>query len=101
MRRPDAPDPDPADGPEPPDGVGSGSSHPADARPGPSWGKRQHDAWLQRWIRSTEDLADLQYSHRMFDAVIDEIDGRDIRIGDRWLTDFSSGNYLGFDLDEE
>jgi 8-amino-7-oxononanoate synthase len=37
----------------------------------------------------------------MLDAVIDEIDGRDIRIGDQWLTDYASCNYLGLDLDEE
>jgi 8-amino-7-oxononanoate synthase len=52
-------------------------------------------------MRTTEDLARLQYSHRMVDAVIDEIDGRSIRIGERWLTDYASCNYLGFDLDEE
>ena len=37
----------------------------------------------------------------MTDAVIDEIDGRMIRIGDHWLADFASCNYLGFDLDQE
>src|SRR4051794_29212568 len=37
----------------------------------------------------------------MMDAVIDEIDGRMIRIGDKWLADFASCNYLGFDLDRE
>ena len=37
----------------------------------------------------------------MSDAVIDEIDGRRIRIGDQWLADFASCNYLGFDLDRE
>ena len=37
----------------------------------------------------------------MTDAVIDEIDGRRIRIGDHWLVDFASCNYLGFDLDQE
>ena len=37
----------------------------------------------------------------MVDAVIQEIDGRRIRIGDRWLDDFASCNYLGFDLDRE
>ena len=37
----------------------------------------------------------------MYDAVIDEIDGRRIRIGDHWLVDFASCNYLGFDLDPE
>jgi 8-amino-7-oxononanoate synthase len=47
------------------------------------------------------DLARLQYSHPMVDAVIDEIDGRRIRVGDQWLADFASCNYLGLDLDPE
>ena len=63
--------------------------------------RRTEDTWLERWIRTTADLARLQYSHRMVDAVIDEIDGRAIRIGEQWLTDYASCNYLGFDLDEE
>jgi 8-amino-7-oxononanoate synthase len=37
----------------------------------------------------------------MMDAVIEEIDGRMIRVGERWLADFASCNYLGFDLDRE
>jgi 8-amino-7-oxononanoate synthase len=37
----------------------------------------------------------------MVDAVIEEIDGRMIRVGDQWLADFASCNYLGFDLDRE
>jgi 8-amino-7-oxononanoate synthase len=37
----------------------------------------------------------------MMDAVIDEIDGRMIRVGEQWLADFASCNYLGFDLDRE
>ncbi len=37
----------------------------------------------------------------MTDAVIDEVDGRMVRIGSRWLADFASCNYLGFDLDPE
>ena len=37
----------------------------------------------------------------MMDAVIDEIDGRMIRVGEQWLADFASCNYLGFDLDPE
>jgi len=37
----------------------------------------------------------------MTDATIDEIDGRMVRIGDQWLADFASCNYLGFDLDAE
>jgi diguanylate cyclase (GGDEF)-like protein len=48
-----------------------------------------------------QDLMDLQRSHPMMDAVIDEIDGRMIRVGSQWLADFASCNYLGFDLDRE
>jgi 8-amino-7-oxononanoate synthase len=96
MRRTDAPQPNltPRSHPVRP-------AEPVDPREALGWGQRHHDHWLQRWIRSTEDLARLQYSHRMLDAVIDEIDGRDIRIGDHWLTDYASCNYLGLDLDEE
>lgn len=47
------------------------------------------------------DLERLRSSHRMMDAVIDEVQGRRIRIGEHWLADFASCNYLGFDLDEE
>jgi 8-amino-7-oxononanoate synthase len=37
----------------------------------------------------------------MMDATVDEIDGRRIRIGNHWLSDFASCNYLGFDLHPE
>ncbi|HEX5994150.1 MAG TPA: pyridoxal phosphate-dependent aminotransferase family protein [Jiangellales bacterium] len=37
----------------------------------------------------------------MWDAVIDEQHGRRIRIGDDWLVDWASCNYLGLDLDPE
>jgi 8-amino-7-oxononanoate synthase len=47
------------------------------------------------------DLDTLKKSHPMMDAVIDEIDGRTIRVGSQWLADFASCNYLGFDLDRE
>jgi 8-amino-7-oxononanoate synthase len=47
-----------------------------------------------RW----DDLERLRASHPMMDAVIEEIDGRRIRVGDHWLSDFASCNYLGFDL---
>jgi 8-amino-7-oxononanoate synthase len=56
---------------------------------------------LQRWRNGASDLAKLQYVHPMVDAVIDELDGRMIRIGDKWLADFASCNYLGFDLEPE
>src|SRR6202012_1673735 len=98
MIRSDSAQPNP---PEPSRRPRSTPSQPVDPREALGWGQRHHDHWLQRWIRSTEDLARLQYSHRMLDAVIDEIDGRDIRIGNHWLTDYASCNYLGLDLDEE
>jgi 8-amino-7-oxononanoate synthase len=63
--------------------------------------RRTEDTWLERWMRTTSDLARLQYSHRMVDAVIDEVDGRNIRIGEKWLIDYASCNYLGLDLDEQ
>ena len=47
------------------------------------------------------DIDDLRQHSRMYDAVIDDVDGRRIRIGDDWLVDWASCNYLGFDLDEE
>jgi len=77
------------------------SPAPTDVRQALRWGDRAHDRWLERWIRTTEDLARLRYSHRMLDAVIDEVDGRQIRVGDQWLTDYASCNYLGLDLDPE
>src|SRR2546429_5207872 len=57
--------------------------------------------WIDRWLAACGDLAELERSHPMTDAVIDAIDGRRIRIGDHWLADFASCNYLGFDLDRE
>ncbi|WP_081690571.1 aminotransferase class I/II-fold pyridoxal phosphate-dependent enzyme [Conexibacter woesei] len=57
--------------------------------------------WLDHWLETCRDLAELKASHPMVDAVIDEIDGRMIRVGDQWLADFASCNYLGFDLDRE
>jgi 8-amino-7-oxononanoate synthase len=57
--------------------------------------------WLDRWLASCADLALLKATNPMLDAVISEIDGRMIRVGDAWLADFASCNYLGFDLDAE
>jgi 8-amino-7-oxononanoate synthase len=47
------------------------------------------------------DLERLRATGGLYDSVIEQIDGRRIRIGDKWLTDFASCNYLGFDLDPE
>jgi 8-amino-7-oxononanoate synthase len=58
-------------------------------------------AWVDRWLSAVSGLDELSRSNPMSDAVIEEIDGRRIRIGDRWLSDFASCNYLGFDLDRE
>src|SRR5919198_387172 len=57
--------------------------------------------WINRWLAACHDLAELERSNPMTDAVIEEIDGRMIRVGDRWLADFASCNYLGFDLERE
>ena len=57
--------------------------------------------WLEHWLHTVKDLSTLTDSHPMMDAVIEEIDGRMIRVGDQWLADFASCNYLGFDLDRE
>src|SRR4026208_740047 len=56
---------------------------------------------IDRWPAACSELAELERSNPMTDAVIDEIDGRMIRIGDKWLADFASCNYLGLDLDRE
>ena len=47
------------------------------------------------------DLDRLRRTSPMYDAVIEQVAGRRIRIGSQWLTDFASCNYLGFDLDPE
>jgi len=72
------------------------------AAPGePPTRRRRDDGWLDRWLDTCSDLARLRATNPMLDAVIDEIDGRRIRIGDHWLADFASCNYLGFDLEPE
>ncbi len=57
--------------------------------------------WIDQWLATCRGLSALPASHPMVDAVIEEIDGRMIRCGSRWLADFASCNYLGFDLDRE
>jgi 8-amino-7-oxononanoate synthase len=51
--------------------------------------------------RQLAEVARLIAEHPMADAVVDQIDGRMLRIGDQWLADFASCNYLGLDLDPE
>jgi 8-amino-7-oxononanoate synthase len=67
----------------------------------PSAGLVSRRPWLDHWLETCRDLAELKASHPMVDAVIDEIDGRMIRVGEQWLADFASCNYLGFDLDRD
>src|SRR6266704_2317952 len=67
---------------------------------GPRAAPKPH-AWIDRWLAACHDLDELGRSNPMTDAVIEEIDGRMIRVGDRWLSDFASCNYLGFDLDRQ
>lgn len=59
------------------------------------------DGWLDRWMATVDDLARLKTTHPMCDAVIEEQRGRQIRVGEQWLTDWASCNYLGLDLDQE
>ncbi|MGZ5351854.1 MAG: aminotransferase class I/II-fold pyridoxal phosphate-dependent enzyme [Actinomycetota bacterium] len=76
----------------------------SDNRPPPAADRplrRETDGWLDRWMASVADLARLKDSHPMLDAVIDAQVGRRIRIGEHWLSDFASCNYLGFDLEQE
>lgn len=70
-------------------------------QPAKSGGEQLRRAWVDRWLAACSDLAELERSNPMTDAVIEEIDGRLIRIGDSWLADFASCNYLGFDLERE
>ena len=71
-----------------------------DGQPGREQRPRRRP-WLDHWLETCRDLSALKASHPMMDAVVDEIDGRMIRVGDKWLADFASCNYLGFDLDRE
>jgi 8-amino-7-oxononanoate synthase len=63
--------------------------------------KRSGGRWIDHWLDTLHEIEALRCAHPMMDAVIDEIDGRMIRVGDQWLADFASCNYLGFDLDRE
>ncbi len=62
---------------------------------------RSGGRWIDHWLDGVRDLESLRAGHPMMDAVIEEVDGRMIRVGEHWLADFASCNYLGFDLDRE
>jgi 8-amino-7-oxononanoate synthase len=87
--------------PSSPTGLAGGAEADGGLPPNGKPRRREGDGWLDRWVAAVADLTRLKHEHPMMDAVIDEQVGRRIRIGDRWLTDFASCNYLGFDLDEE
>jgi 8-amino-7-oxononanoate synthase len=60
------------------------------------------DDILQQNLSSQRaSIQEVMRRSRMFDADAVQIDGRMIRAGDKWVADFASCNYLGFDLDEE
>ena len=63
--------------------------------------RRSSDGWLDRWVAAVSDLTRLTNTHPMMDAVIDQQVRRRIRIGDQWLSDFASCNYLGLDFDPD
>jgi 8-amino-7-oxononanoate synthase len=45
------------------------------------------------------EVSRLMVEHPMADAIVEEIEGRRIRVDGHWLVDFASCNYLGLDLD--
>ncbi len=70
----------------------------------PSFGPRPVETARSEQVRRDarwSDLERLRSSNPMLDAVIDEVRGRRIRVGDHWLSDFASSSYLGFDQDPE
>jgi 8-amino-7-oxononanoate synthase len=75
------------------------SRTPSPASRAPS--RQKGGRWIDHWLDSLHDIDSLRAAHPMMDAVIDEVNGRMIRVGDQWLADFASCNYLGFDLDAE
>jgi 8-amino-7-oxononanoate synthase len=42
-------------------------------------------AWIDKWLAACQDLAELERSNPMTDAVVEKIDGRMIRVGEQWL----------------
>jgi len=66
-----------------------------------STSSRPSGRWIDHWLETLQDIEALRAAHPMMDAVVEEVDGRMIRIGEHWLADFASCNYLGFDLDPE
>jgi 8-amino-7-oxononanoate synthase len=57
--------------------------------------------WTYAVPKAAAEVARVLAEHPMADAVVDQVDGRRIRVGNQWLFDFASCNYLGLDLDPE
>lgn len=58
--------------------------------------------WIDQNLRSQRaSIMEVLGRSRMFDADAVRIDGRMIEVDGKWLADFASCNYLGFDLDRE
>jgi len=74
---------------------------PSLSSPSPPASTSSGGRWIDHWLDTLHDIESLRAAHPMMDAVIEEIDGRMIRVGNQWLADFASCNYLGFDLDRE
>ncbi len=54
--------------------------------------------WLARWLETNSELRRLHQTSPMLDVVVDAQDGRRLRVGDHWLVDFASCNYLDAEL---
>lgn len=55
----------------------------------------------KRKLQATKAFLELIKKNPMSDAVIQEVKKRKIRVNNRWLIDFASCNYLGFDVHPE
>jgi 8-amino-7-oxononanoate synthase len=47
------------------------------------------------------EVQDILAHGKLYDRIVSEVRGRQVRIDDRWITDFASCNYLGLDLNEK
>jgi 8-amino-7-oxononanoate synthase len=52
-------------------------------------------------LQKNREVRDLVERAALYDTIATEVRGRKVRIGGRWLADFASCNYLGFDLRAE
>ena len=56
----------------------------------PGQERRRPGSWLGRWLAACADLEELFAHHQLLDAIIEEVDGRRIRVGDHWLIDYKT-----------